>query len=98
MESCCGGRRLSNACSWQPRGRPPCHEQARGGLRRPWPESIAHTAFAAERATDTLSVVWLRGTFGRGAQASSAGFLYHMNCLEHVYTKVGPSGVPPPVS
>ena len=49
----------------------------------------------AESATDTLSVAWLRGGFGRGAGASSAGFLYHMDWLKHVYTKVGPSGVPP---
>ena len=47
--------------------------------------------------TDTLSMVWLRGGFGRGAGASSAGFLYHMDWLKYVYTKVGPSGVPPPV-
>ena len=51
----------------------------------------------AQKANDTLSVSWLRGGFGRGAGASSAGFLYHMDWLEHVYTKVGPSGVPPPV-
>ena len=50
----------------------------------------------AHRATDTLSVAWLAGTFGHGAQASPASFLNHMNCLKHVYTKVGPSGVPPP--
>ena len=50
----------------------------------------------ARRATDTLSLAWLRGTFGRDAGPSSADFLNHMNCLKHVYTKVGPSGVPPP--
>ena len=48
--------------------------------------------------TRCLSVVWLRGGFGRGAGASSDGFLHHMDWLEHVYTKVGPSGVPPPVA
>ena len=50
---------------------------------------------AAQKAIDTLSVAWLRGGFGRGAGASSAGFLHHMDWLKHVYTKVGPSGVPP---
>ena len=40
--------------------------------------------------TDSLVVAWLRGTFGRGDQASSAGYLSHMDCLESVYTKVGP--------
>ena len=44
----------------------------------------------AQLATDTLSLAWLRGTFGRGAQASSAGFLSHVDCLKHVYTKVRP--------
>ena len=52
---------------------------------------------AAQKATDTLSVAWLRGGFGRGAGASPAGFLYHMDWLEDVYSKVGPSGVSPPV-
>ena len=47
-------------------------------------------------ATDTLMVAWLAGTFGHGAQASPASSLNHTNCLKHVYTKVGPSGVPPP--
>ena len=50
----------------------------------------------AQLAADTLWVAWLRGTFGRDAQPSSADFLHHMDWLKHVYTKVGPSGVPPP--
>ena len=50
----------------------------------------------ARRATDTLSLAWLRGTFGRDAGPSSADFLNHMDWLWHVYHKVGPSGVPPP--
>ena len=32
--------------------------------------------------TDTLWVSWLRWGFGRGAGASSAGFLYHMDWLK----------------
>ena len=49
----------------------------------------------AQLAADTLWVAWLRGTFGRDAQPSSADFLHHMDWLKHVYSKVGPSGVPP---
>ena len=60
------------------------------GLRRPQQDSIARERSGAHRATDTLSVAWLAGTFGHCAQASPASSLNHMNCLEHVYTKVGP--------
>ena len=48
-------------------------------------------------AVGGLLVVWLRGGFGRGAGASPAGLLYHMDWLEDIYSKVGPSGVSPPV-
>ena len=67
------------------------------GLRRPQHDCIDVARVGAESATDTLSVAWLRGGFGRGAGASPAGFLYHMDWLEDVYSKVGPSGVSPPV-
>ena len=67
-----------------------------GSAGRPSRSLSVLAAAEPQPATDTLSVVWLRGTFGRGAQASSAGFLHHMDGLGHVYTKVGPSGVPQP--
>ena len=71
--------------SWgQPAGRS-------GSLAR-WAHSGALT-----RAIEGRSGTWLRGAFGRGAGASSDGFLYHMDWLEHVYSKVGTSGVSPPV-
>ena len=35
----------------------------------------------AQLANDTLSVAWLRGTFGRDAGPSSADFLNHMDWL-----------------
>ena len=52
---------------------------------------------AAQKATDTLSVAWLRGGFGRGAGASSAGFRDQIDRLDDVYADEGPSGVPPSV-
>ena len=91
-----GGRTPSTPWFPQPRAHAACGNQAGRGLRRPRPESMDAQRSGAHWPPDTLSVAWLRGTFGRGAQASSAGFLHHMDWLEHVYTKVGPSGVPPP--
>ena len=96
MGSGCGGRTHPNPWFPQPRAHAGCGNQAGRGLRRPRPESMDAQRSGAHWPPDTLSVAWLRGTFGRGAQASSAGFLHHMDWLEHVYTKVGPSGVPPP--
>ena len=63
------------------------HRRQKKGVRRS----------GALTANDTLSVAWPRGSFWRDAGPSSAGFLYHMDWLKHVYTKVGPSGVPPSV-
>ena len=48
------------------------------------------------RATDTLSVAWLRGGFGRDAGASSAGFRDQIERLDDVYADAQPSGVSPP--
>ena len=70
-----------------------------------WPWSAAATAGALAREAQRSAqshrhaVGGVAGwdlTFGHGAQASPASSLNHMNCLEHVYHKVGPSGVPPP--
>ena len=47
-------------------------------------------------ATDTLSVAWLRGGFGRDAGASSAGFRDWIDRLDDVFTDAQPSGVSPP--
>ena len=96
IQSRCGGRTRPNPCRPQPRGPSRCGRQAGRGLSRPQPESIDVRRSGAHRASDTLMMTWLAGTFGHGAQASPASFLNHMNCLKHVYTKVGPSGVPPP--
>ena len=46
-------------------------------------------------ATDTLSVVWLRGGFGRGAGAACTGFRDYIDRLDDVNTDAQPSGVPP---
>ena len=51
----------------------------------------------AQTATDTLSVAWLRGGFGRGARPSSTGFRDQMDRIDDVYAGAQPSGVPPPV-
>ena len=42
-------------------------------------------------------MVWLRGTFGRGAGASSTGFRDPVDRLDDVYTTHATFGVPPPV-
>ena len=98
MHSCSGGRQLPDKSSAQ-RGPPPrCAELEAGVCRLAQQDCIARGRSGALRATDTLSVAWLRGTFGRGAGASSTGFRDHMDRIKHVYTKVGPSGVPPPGS
>ena len=47
----------------------------------------------ALRATDTLSVAWLRGGFGRDAGASSAGFRDWIDGLDDIFTDAQPSGV-----
>ena len=39
---------------------------------------------------------WLRGGFGRGAGASSAGFRDQIERLDDVYADAQPSGVSPP--
>ena len=90
MQSRCGGRQLPDKTSAQPDGPPGCAELEAGVCRRAQQDCIRATRSAALTAADTLSVAWLAGTFGHGAQASPTSSLNHMNCLEHVYTKVGP--------
>ena len=96
FSSGCGGRRPSRPLRPQPRGPPRCGRQARGGLSRPRPESIDVRRGGALTATDTLSVAWLRGGFGRDAGASSAGFRDWIDRLDDVFTDAQPSGVSPP--
>ena len=59
-------------------------------------EPIACRRGLALRATDTLSVAWLRGGFGRDAGASSAGFRDWIDGLDDVFTDAQSSGVSPP--
>ena len=98
IQSRCGGRQLPDPVHEQRRPPGRCSWLAAGVSRRAQQDCMcALQRRAAQKATDTLSVAWLRGGFGRGAGASPAGFLYHMDWLEDVYSKVGPSGVSPPV-
>ena len=90
----CGGHQLPDKCPAQ-RGPPPrCAELEAGVSRRAQQICIRATAGAAQLATDTLSVAWLRGVFRHDARASQAAFRDYVSCLDDVYADERASGVP----